>query len=313
MSKTAKQLFLEYQKDISILDDNTLVQENEFPKDLEKLLSKIKKKTLTVVCARPCNGLSAFKNTLLEQNKTKTLILSKNEVETSFYRYLSHITGLLFKKISEKELYNHQLIHVLNKTKTDLNNKIIFAYQNKFSSEYLLKELIKHPNTGVLIIEDLHQFIEKNIYLIKQLKKIAKQFKIKIIALYELEDVAVESSYLELKPSLEDLKKELVLQDKTVEENGIVKTIFPIQNVLNKIDNLLFLFRPEFYEIKTFYKSDTSTEHKIEIAVHNKSIYYESFIFGFSGGYNKIYDLYEEEGKRFSWLDKLREYKETLN
>lgn len=313
MTKTAKQLFFEYQKDINILDDNTLIQENESFKELEKLLSNIKKKSLTVVCARSCNGLSAFKNTLLGQSKVKTLILSKNEIETSFYRYLSNLTGLLFKKISEKELYNHELNYVLKKTKTDLNNKIIFAYQNKFSLEYLLKELIKHPNVGILIIEDLHQFIEKNIYLIKQLKKIAKQFKIKIIALYELEDVPAKSSYLELKSSLEDLKKELVLQDKTVEENGIVKTIFPIQKVLNKIDNLLFLFRPEFYEIKKFHKTDTSTGHKIEITVHNKSINYESFIFGFSAGYNKIYDLSEKDGKRLSWLDKLREYKETLN
>lgn len=120
-----------------------------------------------------------------------------------------------------------------------------------------------------------------------------------------------QNSYLELKSSLEDLKKELVLDDKTIEEDGVVKNIFPIQKVLNKIDNLLFLFRPEFYKIKKFYKTDISTEHKIEITLHNKSINYESLTFGFSGVYNKIYSLSEKDGISLSWLDKLKKYSDT--
>lgn len=152
MSKTAKQLFLDYQKNINTLDDNTLIQEKKFPTELEKLLGNIKKKTLTVVCARPGNGLSAFKNTLLGQSKTKTLFLSTNEIEISFYRYMSHITGLSFKKISKNKLRNHELTHVLKKTETGLNGKITFIYQNRFSLEFLMKELIKHPTVSVLII-----------------------------------------------------------------------------------------------------------------------------------------------------------------
>ena len=286
MNTSLNNLIFEYQLEI-----NYNTEENQ---KLYSGLSKLDFVTqgfsrggLNIISARQGNGLTAFKNTLLNELKLKTIIISKNNANKFLHSLLSYKSGVSKQKIQHKFFQEREFMH-LNKSFKEIQNLPIFIKKKKkLTLDFLKSYLLNNEAVDCLIIEDLDSFLEKEKILFKGLKKIAKKNNIVLVCFYELEKLKLGAS-LDVKPSI----------------CNFTKTFF-LPNTMKAIDNFVCIWRPEFYNIPRFHKMKKSTGGKAEISIYKKEEQIpKNIIVGFSGRKNIFYDL--ENYENLNWVEKLK-------
>jgi replicative DNA helicase len=286
MKTSLNNLIFEYQLEI-----NYNTEENQkLYTDLSKLdfvTNGFSRGSLNIVSARKGNGISSFKNTLLNKLKLKTTIISKSNVNKFLHSLLSYKSGVSKAKISHKVFSDNDFIYVNKSFKEIQNLPIFIKKKKKLTLGFLDSYLKKNEEIDCLLIENLDSFLEKEKILFKGLKELAKKKNVVLICFYELEEVASCNPYLEINPSISDFKNS-----------------FSLKKTLNNIDNLIFIFRPEFYNIPNFYKTKEATEGKAVISIYRKEEELKEIIVGFSGRKNIFSDL--ENYEHLNWVEKLK-------
>lgn len=304
MPKTIKQLIENYQKEIQQTNPNKSTKVYTGLQKIDFHTEGFSKGTFNLVCARPRNGLKAFRNILLNNCDLESIIFSDEKEEKFLYSFLSHKTAILVKKLSEKSLAPHEKQYLLQSIANLKNTKTFIKHRKTLSVEYLENFLKKNKTIEFILIENLEAFIEKKSYLLKSLKEIAKKFNILIITFFKLKDIDKTKHYEELQPNLDDLETEFKLNSKKALINDSVQI-----KLLNLVDKVTLLFRPEYYGIEKFCKNDIFTKNKADISIYSKKFNHKSFIVGFNALNSEYYDLHENL-KEISWLEKLKRYAE---
>ena len=67
--------------------------------------------SLNIIAARQGNGITSFKNTLLNELKLKTTIISKSNANKFLYSLLSYKSGISKQKIQHKFFQEHEFVH----------------------------------------------------------------------------------------------------------------------------------------------------------------------------------------------------------
>lgn len=307
MPKTIKQLIKNYKKEIKQIVPNKSTKVLTGLSKVDFLTEGFKKGTLNLVCARKGNGLKAFRNNLLNHNDFETLIFCKEKEEEFFYSYLSNKTTLLHKKISEKDLQTHEKDHLL-KSFNDLKNKKFYIKTKKnLSVRCIEKYLKKNETIEFILIENLEAFIKKKSYLLKKLKRIARKYNISIIAFYTLSEVNNRKSYKEIQPNLSELEINFQLQSKKLKLTESIEIECVHFEFFHLVDTIILLFRPEFYNIDKFYKSQEKTDNKAEVTLFSKNFESKNLIVGFNGLKSEFIDFIEDKEPKY-WLEKLKKY-----
>tara|TARA_B100000809_G_C15033638_1_gene492915 strand:+ start:170 stop:1045 length:876 start_codon:yes stop_codon:yes gene_type:complete len=244
--------------------------------------------SLNIIAARQGNGITSFKNTLLNELKLKTIIISKNNANKFLHSLLSHKSGVSKQKIQHKFFQEGEFMH-LNESFNEIQNLPIFIKKKKkLTLDFLKAYLLNNEVVDCLIIEDLDSFLEKEKILFKGLKELAQKNNIVLICFYELKEVASCNPYLEINPSISDFKNS-----------------FSLPNTMKVIDNFVCIWRPELYNIPRFHKTKKSTGGKAEISIYKKEEQIpKNIIVGFSGRKNIFYDL--ENYENLNWVEKLK-------
>ncbi len=286
MTTSLNKLIFEYQLEI-----NYNTEENQ---KLFSGLSKLDIYThgfsrggLNVICARKGNGLPAFLNTLLKEIALQTTIITKQSLVDFLNNYMSHNCNIIKPKVQGKFFEEHELIYLNKSIKGFQNLPVFIKKKKKLSLDFLESYLSKNEDIDCVFIENLDAFLEKEKILFKSLKKIAEKYNVILVCFCELKQVDESKPYSEIKPSINDFRKK-----------------FPQKSTLRKINNLIFTWRPEFYQLSKFNKTRETTESKAEIIVYNKSGEQKNMIVKFSGMKSLFSDL--EDYENLNWTEKLK-------
>jgi len=243
--------------------------------------------SLNVISARKGNGLSTFLNTLLKEIALQTTIITKERPIDFLNNYLSHNCVIIKPKIQGKFFAKHEVNHLNESIKEFQNLPIFIKKKKKLSLDFLESYLSKNEDIDCVCIENLDAFLEKEKILFKSLKKIAIKYNVILVCFFELNQVHEIRPYSDLKPSINDFKKK-----------------FTKKSTLKNINNLIFIWRPEFYQRTKFDKTSESTEGKGELIVCKKNEEQKNMIVKFSGMKNLFSDL--EDYENLNWVEKLK-------
>lgn len=247
---------------------------------------------LIIIAARPGMGKTAFvlnlaRNAAIKSKKATAIFSLEMSKEQIVDRMVSAETGIFFDKIRHRNLneYDHRKIMEM----TDLINSSIFIDDSAATPIQALRSKatrLKHKHDIGLIVVDYLQLMrgdkdskggnrEQEISSISRgLKAIAKDLNIPVIALSQLSR-AVESRPGALKrPMLSDLR-----------ESGSIE---------QDADQVIFLFRPEYYGIHEDEAGRSLTGISEVIFGKNRHGALDTAITRFNGAYMKFSDLENE-------------------
>ena len=286
MKTSLNNLIFEYQLEIN---HNTEENQKLYTglSKLDFITQGFSRGSLNIIAARQGNGITSFKNTLLNELVLKTTIISKKKVHHFLHSFLSYKSGVSRAKVAHKVFLDNEFIHLNNSFKEIQNFPIFIKKKKKLTLDFLESYLNKNEEIDCLIIENLDSFLEKEKILFKGLKKIAQKNNIVLVCFHELEKLKSGAS-LDVKPSICDFTK-----------------TFSLATTIKLIDNFVCIWRPEFYNIPRFHKTKKSTEGKAEISIYIKEEQMpKNIIVGFSGMKNIFSDL--ENYENLNWVEKLK-------
>lgn len=286
MGTSLNKLIFEYQLEVNFKSEENLKLFSGLSK-LDFFTHGFNEGSLNIIAARKGNGLQTFRNTLLNNLELQTTIFLKKNETQFLYSFLSSTSSIMMPKIHGKFFEQHELNH-LNKSIKEISSLPIFIKKKKkLSLDFLINYLSKNEDSQCVIIEDLDSFLEKEKILFSGLKKIAKKYNVILVCFLELNPIDLKEQYLKIKPNIKDFKNK-----------------FPLKSTLKSIDNLIFSFRPEFYEINFFNKTKIKTENKAELDVFKNNNESKNMIVKFSGVKNIFSDL--EDYEDLNWVEKLK-------
>lgn len=237
--------------------------------ELDRLTHGWQPTDLIILAARPSVGKTAFALNLARNaaiNNVKPVAVGFFSLEMSagqlVNRLLSAESGVPLEKLSTGKLEEHESIRLTTKTHQTLSNAPIFIDDTASItiSELRAKarKLKKKENVGLIIIDYLQLMSgdgrsgnrEQEISKIsRELKGLAKELKVPIIALSQLSRETEKRSGDKKVPQLSDLR-----------ESGAIE---------QDADMVMFMYRPEYYDVNASEMGEsTKGETHIKIAKH---------------------------------------------
>lgn len=221
----------------------------------ENYLGSVNKKELIVVAGRPAMGKTQFLVNLANSISNNHSVL--------YFSLDTNITDLTLRFLANESGISKNLNHLndnsslLFNVKENFKNKKIHLVDSPDYSSFQIKEYLKSQivqlNIEVVFIDYLQLITDKNYRIreqeissiMKSLKALAKELNVCIIVASQLSR-SVETRGGEKKPILSDLR-----------ESGSIEEFS---------DKVLFLYRPEYYQL-TVDENGDSTINQVQIIV----------------------------------------------
>ncbi len=218
-------------------------------KDLDAITGGWQKTDLIILAARPAVGKTAFALNLVmnaAMNKESPTAVAFFSLEMSagqlVKRMLSATTGVPLSKITKGTLADHEIVQIQKKMEALVNSKIFLDDQaalNIFELRAKCRRLKQRQGLGMVVIDYLQLMtagLDKNSNreqeiskISRELKSLAKELEIPIIALSQLNRGVENRSAAAKLPQLSDLR-----------ESGAIE---------QDADMVMMLFRPDYYKV----------------------------------------------------------------
>lgn len=234
--------------------------------NLDKVLGVWVKATLIILAARPAMGKSALAlRFVVEQVDTFNVPAALFSLEMSnpelINRLLSMETRIFLGNIRFRKIDEHQLPHIMTKA-GKISDYPLFLIDKSFSLQQIrskARRLVEEEGVKFIVIDYLQLIVAGQIearknstreseiaYISRELKMLAKELNIPIMALSQLSR-ALEHRGGDKRPKLSDLR-----------ESGAIE---------QDADVVMFLYRPEYYNIKEDYDGKALSSGYTEVII----------------------------------------------
>jgi replicative DNA helicase len=255
-------------------------------RDYDHYIGGWKVGSLNVIAGHTGMGLSAFlitttNNIATSTNQGVAVFSLMNSSEHIANRIVSSTTGMTLN-----ELKNIKIKKPLETTY--LNNKIqglfgapIFIDDSSsltvISLKNRIRKLIKEENIKIVLLDGLEKIIGERQQIIKNLKSVAKELNIPIVAFYVLPSIWIDSLRLTQRPESKSFMKK-----------------YTIISMKDSIETLTFIYRPEYYGISE-WEDGSSCAGQAELICYEDNFVKKDIRLKFIGHLSKFCDLNFEE------------------